>query len=297
MRDTELKKLIRQVHTDNHRVHGARKIWREPTRRGHQAARRTAERLLREPGSAGAVRGKRVLTTMPDQQAERAPGRVDRDFAAGAPNRCRAGDLTHAATWPAVVHLAFALDTFSRRIAGRLAATPKEPRLVLDTLKTALWQRDRDEYPYVRGELTHHSDADSQYTGVRPPDTRMRPASRPRPDLPATRTTTPRGRARSARAKPNGSSRSGPGRPSPHRAATAGVDRLAQPPRAPRGDSPRPTRRGRGRSLQGIQETPGHNHNVRSLPNPGRFSVLREPHRPDADHGSRRAEPPYRADP
>ncbi|MFD5491727.1 IS3 family transposase [Streptomyces sp. NPDC001812] len=168
MRDTELKKLIRQVHTDNHRVHGARKIWREPTRRGHQAARCTAERLLREPGIAGAVRGKRVLTTMPDQQAERAPGRVDRDFAAGAPNRCRAGDLTHAATWPAVVHLAFALDTFSRRIAGRPAATPKEPRLVLDTLKTALWQRDRDEYPYVRGELTHHSDADSQYTGVRP---------------------------------------------------------------------------------------------------------------------------------
>ncbi|MGW5974727.1 IS3 family transposase [Streptomyces sp. NPDC055186] len=103
MRDTEPKELIRQVRTDNYRVHGAQKFWREPTRRGHQAARRTAERLMREPGIAGAVRGKRVLTTLPDQQPGRAPDRVDRGFVAGAPNRCRVADFTPAATWAAVV--------------------------------------------------------------------------------------------------------------------------------------------------------------------------------------------------
>ncbi|CAM5620819.1 hypothetical protein SHIRM173S_09391 [Streptomyces hirsutus] len=31
----------------------------------------------------------------------------------------------------------------------------------------ALWQRDRDEHPHVRGELIHHSDAGSQYTSFR----------------------------------------------------------------------------------------------------------------------------------
>ncbi|MFF3632275.1 IS3 family transposase, partial [Streptomyces sp. NPDC002164] len=88
MRDTELNELVRQVHTDNYRVYGARKIWRELTRRGHTVARCTVERLMRELGITGAVHGKKVITTIPDQQAERAPDRVERDFVAGAPNRC-----------------------------------------------------------------------------------------------------------------------------------------------------------------------------------------------------------------
>ncbi|MER6169593.1 IS3 family transposase, partial [Streptomyces violaceorubidus] len=99
VRDTELKELIRQVHTDNYRVYGARKIWRELNRRGHAVARCTVERLMRELGISGAVRGKKVITTIPDQQAERAPDRVDRDFVASAPNRCWVADFTHVATW------------------------------------------------------------------------------------------------------------------------------------------------------------------------------------------------------
>ncbi|MFE2095324.1 IS3 family transposase, partial [Streptomyces sp. NPDC059460] len=167
VRDTELKKLIRQVHTDNYRVYGARKIWRELNRQGHAVARCTVERLMRELGIAGAVRGKKVITTIPDQQAERAPDRVDRDFVATAPNRCWVADFTHVATWAGVVYVAFVVDTFSRRIVGWSAATSKETQLVLDALEMALWQRDRDEHPHVRGELIHHSDAGSQYTSFR----------------------------------------------------------------------------------------------------------------------------------
>jgi putative transposase len=167
VRDTELKELIRQVHTDNYRVYGARKIWRELNRRGHTVARCTVERLMRELGIAGAVRGKKVITTIPDQQAERAPDRVERDFVASAPNRCWVADFTHVATWAGVVYVAFVVDTFSRRIVGWSAATSKETRLVLDALEMALWQRDRDEHPHVRGELIHHSDAGSQYTSFK----------------------------------------------------------------------------------------------------------------------------------
>lgn len=167
VRDTELKELIRQVHTDNYRVYGARKIWRELNRQGHAVARCTVERLMRELGIAGAVRGKRVITTIPDQQAERAPDRVDRDFVATAPNRCWVADFTHVTTWAGVVYVAFVVDTFSRRIVGWSAATSKETQLVLDALEMALWQRDRDQRPHVRGELTHHSDASSQYTSFK----------------------------------------------------------------------------------------------------------------------------------
>ncbi|MET9657511.1 DDE-type integrase/transposase/recombinase [Streptomyces sp. NPDC006510] len=72
------------------------------------------------------------------------PDLLDRDFVASAPNRCWGADFTHVATWNGVVHVAFVMDTFSRRIVGRSASTTKGTRLVLDALEMALWQRDRD---------------------------------------------------------------------------------------------------------------------------------------------------------
>jgi putative transposase len=73
VRDAELKERIEQVYTSNYRVYGARKIWRELNRQGHEVARCTVERLMRELGIQGAVRGKRVITTVPGGQVERAP--------------------------------------------------------------------------------------------------------------------------------------------------------------------------------------------------------------------------------
>ncbi|MFB7329495.1 DDE-type integrase/transposase/recombinase, partial [Streptomyces sp. NPDC056190] len=104
--------------------------------------------------------GKKVITTIPDASAERAPDLVDRDFVATAPNRCWVADFTHVTTLAGVVYVAFVVDTFSRRIVGWSAATSKETRLVLDALEMALWQRDRDQYPYQPGELIHHSDSE-----------------------------------------------------------------------------------------------------------------------------------------
>ncbi|MFJ7593478.1 IS3 family transposase [Streptomyces sp. NPDC097617] len=167
LRDEELKPVIREVFATNYRVYGARKIWRELNRQGHAVARCTVERLMRELGITGAVRGKRVITTIPDEKAERALDRVERDFVADAPNRTWVADFTHVATWAGVVYVAFVVDTFSRRIVGWSASTSKETQLVLDALEMALWQRDRDQHPHMRGELIHHSDAGSQYTSFR----------------------------------------------------------------------------------------------------------------------------------
>jgi putative transposase len=117
---------------------------------------------MRELGITGAVRGKKVITTVPDASAERAPDLVNRDFVTPAPNRCWVADFTHVTTFAGVVYVAFVVDTFSRRIVGWSAATSKETRLVLDALEMALWQRDRDQRPYEKGKLIHHSDAGSQ---------------------------------------------------------------------------------------------------------------------------------------
>ncbi|MFF9076968.1 hypothetical protein ACF1BP_32480 [Streptomyces sp. NPDC014735] len=80
----------------------------------------TVERLMRELGIQGAVRGRRVITTIPGGQVERAYDLVDRDFVAVAPNRCRVADSAYVKTWSATVDVAFAVDTFPRRSsAGR----------------------------------------------------------------------------------------------------------------------------------------------------------------------------------
>lgn len=62
-----------EVYTSNYRVYGARKIWCELNRQEHAVARCTVERLMRELGITGAVRGRKVITTITDQAAERAP--------------------------------------------------------------------------------------------------------------------------------------------------------------------------------------------------------------------------------
>jgi putative transposase len=190
VRDEELKERIQEVHTSNYRVYGARKIWRELNRQGHAVARCTVERLMRELGITGAVRGKKVITTLPGGQAERAPDLLDRDFVAAAPNRCWVADFTHVKTWAGVVYVAFVVDTFSRRIVGWSAATVKETVFVLDALQMAVWQRDRDQHPVQPGELIHHlNPANIRVSGS--PSTWTPPASPPRSDRSATPTTMP----------------------------------------------------------------------------------------------------------
>ncbi|WP_326656660.1 MULTISPECIES: DDE-type integrase/transposase/recombinase [unclassified Streptomyces] len=76
-------------------------------------------------------------------------------------------DFTYVATWTGVVYVAFVVATFSRRIVGWSASTSKETRLVLDALEMALWHRDCGQHPYVHSELIHHSDAGSHYTSFR----------------------------------------------------------------------------------------------------------------------------------
>ncbi|MFF4732316.1 DDE-type integrase/transposase/recombinase [Streptomyces mirabilis] len=87
-------------------------------------ARCTVERLMRELGITGAVRGRKVITTVTDTAAERTPDLLDRDFVARAPNRCWVADFTHIAAWSGVVYVAFVVDTFSRRIVGQ---SPRRP--------------------------------------------------------------------------------------------------------------------------------------------------------------------------
>src|SRR6201992_367143 len=62
-RDIELRGSIRRVWQENFRVYGARKVWKQLNREHIPVARCTVERLMRQEGIKGVVRGRRTRTT------------------------------------------------------------------------------------------------------------------------------------------------------------------------------------------------------------------------------------------
>lgn len=161
VRDGELREEILSVWRDNHKVYGARQIWIALRHRGITVARCTVERLMRELGITGVVRGRPRRTTIPARDGSRAGDLVDRDFTAGRPDALWVADFTYVSTWSGTVYVAFVIDVFSRRIVSWKADTSMRTALVLDALEMALWARGHTGHPITAG-LIHHSDAGSQ---------------------------------------------------------------------------------------------------------------------------------------
>jgi len=161
-RDAQLIPEITRVYAANYSVYGADKVWAALNREGIRVARCTVERLMREIGIAGVVRGTPKRTTISDPRAARAPDLVDRNFTAPGPNRLWITDFTYAATWAHTAYVAFVIDVFSRYIVGWRAATSMRAELVLDALEMAIWRRQS-----LEAGLVCHSDAGAQYTSIR----------------------------------------------------------------------------------------------------------------------------------
>ena len=164
VRDAEIVALIEAERERQKFVRrfGARKMWLHLRGRGHEVARCTIERIYAEQGWVGALRLKRVRTTIGDPAATRPVDLVDRQFFATRPNQIWVADFTYVPTWSGTVYVAFIFDVFSRRIVGWRAATQMTTELVLDTLEHAIWTRRQGGVLDLSG-LIHHTDAGSQY--------------------------------------------------------------------------------------------------------------------------------------
>jgi putative transposase len=162
LRDQALKPKLRQVHAAHFGVYGVRKLWRQLHREGTSVARCTVERLMRDLGLRGVVRGRRQRTTIPDAMAPRPADLVQRDFHAFAPNRLWVADLTYVRTWSGFAYVAFIIDAYSRYIVGWQISRSLRTDLVLTALEQALWAR---EGPF--DGLVHHSDRGVQYLSIR----------------------------------------------------------------------------------------------------------------------------------
>ena len=95
-RDLVLMEEIERVFETNYSVYGARKVWRQLRREGRDVARCTVERLMRDLGLAGAIRGKPVKTTVsagskaaPSTTLSRPVSRPRGTFSTSAPSSSR----------------------------------------------------------------------------------------------------------------------------------------------------------------------------------------------------------------
>ena len=100
--DAELVEVIRGMREDKKtgkfvQTLGARKLWLRLRGRGHDVARCTVERIMREQGWEGARYGSKHKTTVADPTHDRRPDLVDRNFWAPAPNRLWVADFSYSA--------------------------------------------------------------------------------------------------------------------------------------------------------------------------------------------------------
>jgi putative transposase len=161
-RDLVLKSEILRVHAENFGVYGVRKVWRQMRREGFEIARCTVERLMRDLGLRGVIRGRPVRTTVSDKAALCPLDQVNRQFHAPAPNRLWVADFTYVATRAGFVYVAFVIDVYARYIVGWRVSRTAHAGFVLDALDQAIHERRP-----VRGGLVHHSDRGSQYLSIK----------------------------------------------------------------------------------------------------------------------------------
>ncbi len=160
-RDEQLTAEVQRIWEQNHRVYGARKLWKQLNREGIPSARCTVERLMSRLGIEGVRRGKRCITTIPADMADKPLDLVNRQFTAERPDQLWVADITYVATWSGFIYVAFVVDVFSRRIVGWRVLKSLQTDLVLDALEQAVWARGKPQ------GVTHHSDRGSQYLSIR----------------------------------------------------------------------------------------------------------------------------------
>ena len=157
-RRAELTAKIQAVHADHRKVYGSPRIFKALRAQGEQVSENTVAKVMRQEGLRGKVKRKFVPRTTDSAHAQPiAPNVLDRQFAATAPNRKWAGDITYIPTDEGWLYLAGMIDLHSRRIVGWSMADHMQMDLVADALTMALSRR------HPPAGLLHHSDRGVQY--------------------------------------------------------------------------------------------------------------------------------------
>jgi putative transposase len=158
--DATLTGKIREIHRTSRETYGSPRVHAELRALGARCGRKRVERLMRQVGLRGCMRGRRRATTHPSKRTAPAEDLVKRNFRATEVDRVWVADITYVATGEGFLYLAFILDVYSRRIVGWAMENHLRTEIVVDALQMAVWRRK------PAPGLVHHSDQGVQYTAL-----------------------------------------------------------------------------------------------------------------------------------
>ena len=142
---------IREIHLRSRETYGSPRIHAELKTLGIRCGRKRVERLMREAGLRGCVRGHRRATTRRGKRPA-AEDLLKRGFRATQSDKVWVADITYIRTQEGFLYLAFILDVYSRKVVG----WAMEPHLRTDLVIDALQMAARRRKPSAG--LVHHSD-------------------------------------------------------------------------------------------------------------------------------------------
>jgi putative transposase len=159
-RREELAGQVRAVHEASRRTYGSPRVYQELKAREVACCENTVARVMRDAGIRSVVRRRfRARTTDSTHAHPVAPNVLARDFAAAAPDRKWAADITYVPTGEGWLYLGVVIDLCSRKVVGWSMGESLRAELCTDALAMAV----RSRRPPPGAGLIHHSDRGVQY--------------------------------------------------------------------------------------------------------------------------------------
>ena len=157
-RAAALRQQIRRAHEASRHTYGSPRVYQELKAGGVCVCENTVAKYMRQEGLCVTPRRRFVpRTTDSGHPHPVAPNVLDRDFAAGGPDRKWAADLTYVWTDQGWLYLSVVLDLFSRRVVGWSMSDDLRAAGVAEALRMAVRRRRPG------AGLLHHSDRGAQY--------------------------------------------------------------------------------------------------------------------------------------
>jgi putative transposase len=161
VRRAELIERIRPIFAASDGTYGSPRVQQELVAQGEKVNRKTVAKLMAEQGIfAASPRSFVPTTTDSSHRLPVAGNRLNRDFAAPAPNNKWCADITYVWTKEGWMYLACIIDLFSRMIVGWAMSDSLAGELVNRGLAMAVLRRNPPP------GLLHHSDRGVQYAAA-----------------------------------------------------------------------------------------------------------------------------------
>jgi transposase InsO family protein len=136
--------------------YGKRRMAKALQNKGYKIGIHATQTIMKKGNIICKLRKKRPVYAIKNQNIQRAPNLLQRNFKVVAPNQAWVSDITYIPTKQGWIYVAGVLDLFSRKIIGWAVQDHMKESLTIEALNMALQIRKPNNF-------IHHSDQGSQY--------------------------------------------------------------------------------------------------------------------------------------